>query len=134
MINSAGARAARKPVPEIIGRTNAELFPGEVARALSDNDLRVLETGETVTYEEMVEGERGARTHLVTKGVYRDRRGFALGLLRIARDITDRKVAEAQLAHDSLHDVLTGLPNRARFLEELSVALSRVRRKPGHLY
>jgi diguanylate cyclase (GGDEF)-like protein/PAS domain S-box-containing protein len=134
MINSAGAAAAGRPAAEIIGRTNAELFPTEVARALSDKDVRVLETGEMLTYEEIIPGERGTRTYLVTKSVYRDRRGFALGILRIARDISDRKIAEAQLAHDSLHDVLTGLPNRARFLEELTVSVAKARRRPKHLY
>ncbi len=134
MINSAGAAAAGRPAEEIIGKTNAELFPDDIARALSERDARVLETGETVTYEEVHSGERGPRTHLITKGVYRDQRGFALGLLRIARDITDRKVAEAQLAHDSLHDALTGLPNRTRFLEELAVSLARLRRRPAHLF
>ena len=66
--------------------------------------------------------------------MYRDQRGFALGLLRVARDVTDRKTAEAQLAHDAMHDALTGLPNRARFLEELTVSLAKARRKPAHLF
>ena len=134
MVNSAAAAAIGRPASEIIGKSMAELFPAEYSLALSEKDVRVLETGETVTYEEIVAGPRGPRTHLVTKGVYRDRRGFALGILRIARDISDRKIAEAQTAHDSLHDVLTGLPNRTRFIEELTVTLSRVRRRPSHLF
>jgi diguanylate cyclase (GGDEF)-like protein/PAS domain S-box-containing protein len=134
LVNPAGAAAAGRAAAEMIGHTNAELFGEQGSRVLSDNDLRVLESGETVTYEEVGPGEGGAQTYLVTKGVYRDKRGFALGILRIARDITERKAAEAQLAHDSLHDVLTGLPNRARFLDELAVAMSRVRRRPSHLF
>jgi len=134
LVNSAGTKAASMTAEQMVGRTNAELFTPEVARALSDKDLRVLETGETVTYEESAPTDHGTRTHLVTKGVYRDHRGFALGLLRIARDITERKSAEAQLAHDALHDPLTGLPNRSRFLDDLSVSISRVRRKPSYLF
>ena len=132
LINEAAARSAGLAADQMVGRTNAELFPG--SRALSDKDLRVLETGETVSYEETLPTPRGVRTFLATKCVFRDRRGFALGLLRIARDVTDRKAAEAQLAHDAMHDSLTGLPNRARFLEELTVSLARMRRKPSHLF
>ncbi len=45
----------------------------------------------------------------------------------------ERKRAEAQLAHQALHDQLTGLPNRALFLDRLSVALERSRRSGAPL-
>jgi diguanylate cyclase (GGDEF)-like protein len=40
----------------------------------------------------------------------------------------ERKRLEAQLSHRALHDTLTGLPNRALFLDRLGVALDRSRR------
>jgi diguanylate cyclase (GGDEF)-like protein len=44
-------------------------------------------------------------------------------------DITDRKQAESQLIHEALHDSLTGLPNRALFVNRLEMALQRSRRE-----
>jgi diguanylate cyclase (GGDEF)-like protein/PAS domain S-box-containing protein len=43
----------------------------------------------------------------------------------IIADITDAKLAEERLLHDSVHDNLTGLPNRNLFLDRLDVALQR---------
>ncbi|MDQ3757748.1 MAG: EAL domain-containing protein, partial [Actinomycetota bacterium] len=45
-------------------------------------------------------------------------------------DITTRKRAEIQLAHQALHDPLTGLPNRTLFLDRLSLAVARLDRRP----
>jgi diguanylate cyclase (GGDEF)-like protein len=49
-------------------------------------------------------------------------------LRRAVRHSVERKRAETQLAHRALHDQLTGLPNRALFLDRLRVALDRSRR------
>ncbi|MCU0972144.1 MAG: EAL domain-containing protein, partial [Gammaproteobacteria bacterium] len=49
----------------------------------------------------------------------RDGKGRAVRMAGSITDVTDRRRAEEQLAHDALHDVLTGLPNRTLFLEKV---------------
>ena len=49
-------------------------------------------------------------------------------LARAVRYAIERKRSEVELAHQALHDPLTALPNRALFLDRLSVALDRSRR------
>ena len=51
--------------------------------------------------------------------------GVKVGYVLSYRDIGERKQKEARLEHDALHDVLTGLPNRALFLDRLTQALTR---------
>src|SRR5918997_1569869 len=55
--------------------------------------------------------------------------GQAAHLVMIVEDITERKALEAQLVHRSLHDPLTGLPNRLLFHDRLWHALERGRRE-----
>jgi diguanylate cyclase (GGDEF)-like protein len=43
-------------------------------------------------------------------------------------DITARKTTEERLLHDAMHDVLTGLPNRAYFLDQLRRSIQRLKR------
>lgn len=55
--------------------------------------------------------------------------GAEAGYVLTYRDIAERKQLEAQLQQDAMHDVLTGLPNRALFEDRLKLALSRRARK-----
>jgi diguanylate cyclase (GGDEF)-like protein/PAS domain S-box-containing protein len=47
------------------------------------------------------------------------------GLVLNTRDVTDRKMLEEELAHQAFHDSLTGLSNRAVFLDRVNHALAR---------
>jgi Amt family ammonium transporter len=55
--------------------------------------------------------------------------GGVSGHVLTYRDIGERKQVEAKLQHDAMHDVLTGLPNRALFYDRLQLALSRRTRR-----
>jgi len=50
------------------------------------------------------------------------------GWISVHEDVTERRRAEARIAHLARHDQLTGLPNRTFFREGLEEALHRLRR------
>jgi diguanylate cyclase (GGDEF)-like protein/PAS domain S-box-containing protein len=49
-------------------------------------------------------------------------------ILGSARDVSERRRVEERLLHQAFHDPLTGLPNRALFLDRLDRALARAAR------
>jgi diguanylate cyclase (GGDEF)-like protein/PAS domain S-box-containing protein len=53
------------------------------------------------------------------------------GLIANAHDISERKAAEASLAHNATHDPVTALPNRLLFQDRVERALARLDREPG---
>ena len=57
------------------------------------------------------------------------RDGHTLGHIYTYRDICDQKQHTARLQHGALHDSLTGLPNRALFLDRLKLAMARRSRR-----
>lgn len=50
------------------------------------------------------------------------------------RDITRRKRAEERILHDAFHNPLSGLPNRALFMDRLGMALERLRRNEDYSF
>src|SRR5215213_10435277 len=55
--------------------------------------------------------------------------GEIVGAVVTFRDITERKALEQQLHHQAFHDPLSGLPNRALFMDRLQHALRRAHRR-----
>jgi diguanylate cyclase (GGDEF)-like protein len=54
--------------------------------------------------------------------------------VELRRTLAERERVERQLRHDSLHDPLTGLPNRLFFMQRLSSAVLRARRDTDGLF
>lgn len=70
---------------------------------------------------------------IMTRGVaQRDAKGRATRMAGSISDVHLRKRAEQQLVHDALHDGLTGLPNRALFIEHVRLALGQQRRDDNY--
>lgn len=64
----------------------------------------------------------------------RDEEGKALRIAGSMTDITDRKEVEEKLAHDAMHDSLTGLPNRKRLMARLNRTLERLRKSSDYSF
>jgi diguanylate cyclase (GGDEF)-like protein/PAS domain S-box-containing protein len=63
-----------------------------------------------------------------------DSNGQAQRIAGSITDITDRKTSEQKLLHYAFYDKLTGLPNRALFIDHLGQAIERARRRPDYLF
>ncbi len=64
----------------------------------------------------------------------RDSYGQSVHLIFQIQDITDRRLAEQQLHHDAFHDALSGLPNRALFMDHLKLAIARSQRSDRRMF
>ncbi len=53
---------------------------------------------------------------------------------QLVEEVNARTIAEQQLLHDALHDTLTGLPNRALFIDRLDHAITISKRRKDYLY
>jgi diguanylate cyclase (GGDEF)-like protein/PAS domain S-box-containing protein len=77
----------------------------------------------------------GAYRWMLIRGmVVRDAEGRAYRMAGSQTDITERKRAEEQLIHGAFHDALTGLANRALFMDRLGQAMERARRHPEYSF
>ena len=78
-------------------KTDAELFEPALAQQFRRNDELVWSSGQGTLVDEEVPESDGTHTYLAHKFLLHDVRGTPYALCGIARDITDRKRAEAAL-------------------------------------
>ena len=80
---------------DLVGRSDFDIHPPEIARVFRAREMEVLASGRSAAYvEEIVVAASGARQWLAsTKAPLRDDNGDVVGLLGIARDITEHVLA-----------------------------------------
>jgi len=115
--------------PEDLAGTSSmdQIHPDDRARVL-EASAKARSTGHGERLEYRIRHKDGSWRFLEsTCSVIRSPEGESGGLVIVNRDITERKRAEEKLVHQSFHDGLTDLPNRALFLDRLqrAVILSR---------
>jgi len=112
------------------GRYDLLMPDGSTPMKTDDIPLLRALRGERVRDSELVIApqDRPQRRVLCNGQRIETRDGRTLGAVVAMRDVTERRRAEERLAHQAVHDSLTGLPNRALLLDRLGHALAASRR------
>jgi PAS domain S-box-containing protein len=101
-INSAGALVIGRPTEEIIGKNDDEIFPQDTANWLMTDDRKVFSGSAQRRFEEISSLDGESRTFYSIKTPHYDQSGNVVGLVGVARDMTDVKRAEEALRASEL--------------------------------
>ena len=99
-----------RSMEDVIGKTDLELFPREIAKQTYNDDLQVIKTGIPLINKE----ENAAGTWvLTTKIPWLDKDGNTKGLFGISHDITERKKVEEEIkeSNERLKKFMESAPN-----------------------
>lgn len=81
----------------LLGQHDDEIFPRDIAHTLIINDREVVESGETLRFEEHLPGDDGLHIYLTTRFIIHDTTYEPYAVCMVAKDITERKLTEMQL-------------------------------------
>jgi diguanylate cyclase (GGDEF)-like protein/PAS domain S-box-containing protein len=130
--NAALLRLAGLAREEVLGKSWFDLFvpPGERS-ARRAAYLEELPAGEVNRHAEREIVTAGGERRVIEWNVIvlRDESGQVVGCASIGTDVTETRIAERKLQHDAFHDALTGLPNRALFMDRLTHRLALEKRR-----
>ena len=110
-VNDEFARIHGIDAREMLGRTDFDVFPADIARQLRDNDAAAIDAASAIAREEMVTSNGRELTYLSVKFPLVDERGTAYAVCGIATNITERvetmsRLRLLQLALDQANDAI----------------------------
>jgi PAS domain S-box-containing protein len=112
----------------LLGKTDFDFYPRDIAEIFYKDDKQVLETGKPVINKEEMgfDADGNIRVKSTTKVPFRDKNGKILGLVGIGRDITKQKEAEEKLKEQtqSLQEINVLLEERQEEINQQSDELS----------
>jgi diguanylate cyclase (GGDEF)-like protein/PAS domain S-box-containing protein len=119
-VNDPFSREVGVAPEDLVGKSDYDIYPAELAVKYEQNFRAVVTSGARAYFEESTFDQDGNIRYLekIKTPIFNEA-GAVIGIIGIAHDITNRKETELKLRHDSTHDILTGLYNRAFFEEEL---------------
>jgi PAS domain S-box-containing protein len=121
---------------EIVGLTDHDLFPKEVADEFRANDLRAAASGKPVHVEEYAPNDDGPRWYITVKFPLLDSAGKPYAVAGISTDITARKQAEEQVRklnaelEQRVRERTAELETTARELDAFAYSVSHDLRAP----
>lgn len=116
--NTRFAQGLGRPIDEILGRTDHDFFPRELAEKYRADDRRALETGEVLEDVEEHRRPDGRTMYVqVLKTRVTNARGEPVGIQGCFWDISERKAAEQALAleRDLLRTLIDNIPDYIYF-------------------
>lgn len=131
LVNKAFEKLFNVKEKDILGRTDFNLLPENIARHRREIELNIIRKKGSLETEEEYQINGETRTYLATKFPLLNSVGHCSATCHISTDITTRKNVEQEMSHIASHDVLTGLPNRSLLWDRLMQAITHVERYAG---